>query len=94
MFLAVFLPVLTVSPRVSSQRELLRGMLGAAALGFAHTLASDPRLAAATACAFQSLHEPELRMVRQAALDQLLEWTVRDANNTDMPRTVAKRQRQ
>lgn len=41
--------------------------------GFAHTLASDPRLAAATACAFQSLHEPELRMVRQAALDQLLE---------------------
>ncbi len=32
VFLAVFLPVLTVSPRVSSQRELLRGMLGAAAL--------------------------------------------------------------
>lgn len=42
-------------------------------LGFAHTLASDPRLATATALAFQAVHEPELRMVRQAALDQLLE---------------------
>lgn len=32
VFLAVVLPVLTVSPRVSSQGELMRGMLGAGAL--------------------------------------------------------------
>ncbi|WP_421524863.1 AraC family ligand binding domain-containing protein [Pseudomonas yamanorum] len=42
-------------------------------LGFATTLASDPRLALATSQAFQSLHSGELRIVRQRALDHLLE---------------------
>jgi AraC-like DNA-binding protein len=42
-------------------------------LGFATTLASDPRLALATSQAFQSLHRGELRIVRQHALDHLLE---------------------
>ncbi|MBK5408550.1 AraC family transcriptional regulator [Pseudomonas sp. TH34] len=42
-------------------------------LGFATTLASDPRLALATSQAFQSLHDGELRIVRQHALDYLLE---------------------
>ena len=39
------------------------------------------------------INHPNANQARPA-LDQLLEWTVRDANNTDMPRTVAKRQRQ
>ncbi len=39
------------------------------------------------------INHPNANQARPA-LDQLLEWTVRDANNTDTPRTVAKRQRQ
>lgn len=39
---------------------------------FAGTLASDPQLALATLTAFRALHQQELRMLRQAAVDQLL----------------------
>ena len=39
------------------------------------------------------INHPNANQARPA-LDQLLEWTVRDTNNTDNPRTVAKRQRQ
>jgi D-alanyl-D-alanine carboxypeptidase/D-alanyl-D-alanine-endopeptidase (penicillin-binding protein 4) len=39
------------------------------------------------------INHPNANQARPA-LDQLLEWTVRDTNNTDSPRTVAKRQRQ
>lgn len=42
-------------------------------LSFANTLICDPRLALATSQAFQSLHSSELRIVRQRAMDQLLE---------------------
>ena len=42
-------------------------------LSFASTLATDPRLARATSQAFHSLHSGELRIVRQRAMDQLLE---------------------
>ncbi len=43
-----------------------------AQLSFAATLAEDPRLATATANAFEAMHHDELRIVRQTALDQLL----------------------
>ncbi|MBJ9976419.1 AraC family transcriptional regulator [Pseudomonas sp. S75] len=39
---------------------------------FADTLCSDPRLATATAHAFQAMHGGELRIVRQTAMDDLL----------------------
>lgn len=42
-------------------------------LSFASTLATDLRLACATSQAFHSLHSGELRIVRQRAMDQLLE---------------------
>ncbi|KAA5841356.1 AraC family transcriptional regulator [Pseudomonas chlororaphis] len=42
-------------------------------LSFATTLASDQRLALATSNAFHSLHHGELRIVRQSAMDQLLD---------------------
>ncbi|AUG41444.1 MULTISPECIES: AraC family transcriptional regulator [Pseudomonas] len=42
-------------------------------LSFASTLASDQRLAQATSTAFHSLHHGELRIVRQSAMDQLLD---------------------
>ncbi|QQZ39685.1 AraC family transcriptional regulator [Pseudomonas sp. SK3(2021)] len=42
-------------------------------LSFATTLASDQRLAQATSYAFHSLHHGELRIVRQSAMDQLLD---------------------
>ncbi|AZD02721.1 AraC family transcriptional regulator [Pseudomonas chlororaphis] len=42
-------------------------------LSFATTLASDQRLALATSNAFHSLHHGELRIVRQSAVDQLLD---------------------
>lgn len=41
-------------------------------LSFASTLAEDPRLAIATASAFEAMHHDELRIVRQTALDHLL----------------------
>lgn len=40
--------------------------------GFADTLSQDPRLAKAVALAFHALHEGDLRMARQAAVDSLL----------------------
>jgi AraC-like DNA-binding protein len=43
-----------------------------AQLSFAATLAEDPRLAIATADAFEAMHHDELRIVRQTALDHLL----------------------
>ncbi|MFP3926903.1 AraC family ligand binding domain-containing protein [Pseudomonas sp. W5-36] len=43
-----------------------------AQLSFAATLADDPRLAIATADAFEAMHHDELRIVRQTALDHLL----------------------
>ncbi|TDV42802.1 AraC family transcriptional regulator [Pseudomonas graminis] len=43
-----------------------------AQLSFAATLAEDPRLATATANAFEAMHHDELRIVRQTALDHLL----------------------
>jgi AraC-like DNA-binding protein len=43
-----------------------------AQLSFAATLAQDPRLAIATAHAFDAMHHDELRIVRQTALDHLL----------------------
>ncbi|MBD8599424.1 AraC family transcriptional regulator [Pseudomonas sp. CFBP 8772] len=43
-----------------------------AQLSFAATLADDPRLAIATADAFEAIHHDELRIVRQTALDHLL----------------------
>ncbi|GAA0267034.1 AraC family transcriptional regulator [Pseudomonas rhodesiae] len=42
-------------------------------LSFARTLTDDPRLAVATSHAFRTLHSGELRIVRQRAMDQLLE---------------------
>lgn len=42
-------------------------------LSFASTLSTDPRLAMATARAFEVMHQPELRIVRQHALDALLQ---------------------
>ncbi|WP_025808666.1 AraC family transcriptional regulator [Pseudomonas chlororaphis] len=42
-------------------------------LSFANNLASDQRLAQATSTAFHSLHHGELRIVRQSAMDQLLD---------------------
>ncbi|NNB43000.1 AraC family transcriptional regulator [Pseudomonas chlororaphis] len=42
-------------------------------LSFANNLASDQRLAQATSNAFHSLHHGELRIVRQSAMDQLLD---------------------
>ncbi|HCS42602.1 MAG TPA: hypothetical protein DIW52_07210, partial [Pseudomonas sp.] len=44
-----------------------------AQLSFATTLTTDVRLAHATRLAFQTLHHGELKIVRQTALDNLLE---------------------
>ncbi|NWC94226.1 MULTISPECIES: AraC family transcriptional regulator [unclassified Pseudomonas] len=61
------------------------------------TLTSDPRLALATHQAFQSLHAGELRIVRQSALDQLLErltgqlqWRQRYREDPRMPLVAHK----
>ncbi len=43
-----------------------------AQISFCATLADDARLASATAHAFAALHENELRIVRESALDSLL----------------------
>lgn len=66
-------------------------------LSFASTLASDPRLALATSHAFQSLHHGELRIVRQSALDQLLErltgqlyWRMRYRDDPRLPQVAHK----
>jgi len=66
-------------------------------LSFASTLTTDPRLAQATSLAFQSLHHGELRIVRQSALDQLLErltgqlqWRQRYREDPRLPRVAHK----
>ncbi|KTC30254.1 AraC family transcriptional regulator [Pseudomonas sp. ABAC61] len=68
-------------------------------LGFDSTLACDPRLAQATSAAFHSLHHSELRIVRQSAMDRLLEqltghlqWRQRYGQDPRLPR-VAQRAR-
>ncbi|NWD92508.1 AraC family transcriptional regulator, partial [Pseudomonas sp. K5002] len=60
-------------------------------------LASDPRLALATSRAFQTLHGGELRIVRQQAMDQLLErltaqlhWRTRYHEDPRLPRVAHK----
>lgn len=59
---------------------------------FAGTLASDPQLALATLTAFRALHQQELRMLRQAAVDQLLvrmtdhlQWRSRQRQDPRLP---------
>jgi AraC-like DNA-binding protein len=60
-------------------------------------LASDPRLALATSQAFQTLHSGELRIVRQRAMDQLLErltgqlyWRTRYREDPRLPQVAHK----
>jgi AraC-like DNA-binding protein len=69
-------------------------------LSFAHTLASDARLARATRLAFQALHQGELKIVRQTALDGLLEcltrhlhWRARYGEDPRLP-SVARKARE
>ncbi|PQZ86393.1 MULTISPECIES: AraC family transcriptional regulator [Pseudomonas] len=66
-------------------------------LSFASTLTSNPRLALATSHAFQTLHSGELRIVRQRAMDQLLEhltgqlyWRMRYRNDPRLPSVANK----
>lgn len=66
-------------------------------LSFATTLASDTRLAHAISLAFEALHGAELRIVRQSALDGLLEcltthlhWRTRYAEDPRLPRVAQK----
>jgi AraC-like DNA-binding protein len=68
-------------------------------LSFAATLADDPRLASATANAFAALHDDEIRIVRQTALDTLLSsltshlhWRTRVTPDPRLP-LVAQRAR-
>ncbi|MBD9600100.1 AraC family transcriptional regulator [Pseudomonas sp. PDM10] len=66
-------------------------------LSFANTLASDSRLAHATSLAFQTLHHGELKIVRQTALDGLLErltshlhWRARYDEDPRLPLVAQK----
>ncbi|OOL37462.1 AraC family transcriptional regulator [Pseudomonas sp. FSL W5-0299] len=66
-------------------------------LSFATTLASNTRLAHAISLAFEALHGAELRIVRQSALDGLLErltthlhWRTRYAEDPRLPRVAQK----
>lgn len=66
-------------------------------LSFANTLAIDVRLAHATRLAFEALHRGELKIVRQTALDGLLErltahlhWRARYANDPRLPLVAQK----
>lgn len=66
-------------------------------LSFATTLTSDTRLAHAISLAFEALHGAELRIVRQSALDGLLErltthlhWRTRYAEDPRLPRVAQK----
>lgn len=66
-------------------------------LSFAHTLASDLRLAHATSLAFRTLHHGELKIVRQTALDGLLErltshlhWRTRYGEDPRLPLVAQK----
>ncbi|PMZ71925.1 AraC family transcriptional regulator [Pseudomonas sp. FW305-70] len=66
-------------------------------LSFAATLACDARLAQATSLAFETLHRGELKIIRQTALDALLErltshlhWRARDGQDPRLPRVAQK----
>ncbi len=66
-------------------------------LGFAHTLTTDATLARATALAFETLHHGELKIVRQTALDGLLErltthlhWRARYGDDPRLPQVAHK----
>lgn len=66
-------------------------------ISFGATVASDPRLAWAIAGAFQALHSDELRIVRQSALDDMLDqltrhalWRQKRATDPAMPATAAR----
>ncbi|MFL1514174.1 AraC family transcriptional regulator [Pseudomonas prosekii] len=66
-------------------------------LSFASTLTADPRLAQATSQAFQTLHGGELKIVRQTALDGLLErltshlhWRTRYSDDPRLPLVAQK----
>ncbi|QVW26252.1 AraC family transcriptional regulator [Pseudomonas hormoni] len=66
-------------------------------LSFAKTLATDVRLANATSLAFQALHHGELKIVRQTALDGLLErltthlyWRARYGEDPRLPLVAQK----
>jgi hypothetical protein len=66
-------------------------------LSFATTLANDSRLAHATSLAFETLHGGELKIVRQTALDRLLErltchlhWRTRYGEDPRLPLVAQK----
>ncbi|WP_077048375.1 AraC family transcriptional regulator [Pseudomonas sp. KK4] len=66
-------------------------------LSFANTLTTDVRLAQATSLAFQTLHMGELKIVRQTALDALLErltthlhWRTRYSEDPRLPLVAQK----
>lgn len=66
-------------------------------LSFATTLATDTRLARATSLAFETLHQGELKIVRQTALDDLLErltshlrWRTRYGEDPRLPQVARK----
>lgn len=66
-------------------------------LSFANTLTSDSQLARATSLAFQTLHGGELKIVRQTALDGLLErltshlhWCTRYSEDPRLPLVAQK----
>lgn len=66
-------------------------------LSFANTLATDSRLAQATSLAFQALHHGELKIVRQTALDGMLErltshlhWRARYSEDPRLPLVAQK----
>jgi AraC-like DNA-binding protein len=68
-----------------------------AQLSFTTTLITDVRLAQATSLAFQTLHHGELKIVRQTALDALLErltchlhWRSRYGDDPRLPRVAQK----
>ncbi|MBF4557666.1 AraC family transcriptional regulator [Pseudomonas sp. p50] len=66
-------------------------------LSFAHTLTHDPQLAHATNQAFETLHQSELKIVRQTTLDGLLErltrhlhWRARYREDPRLPQVAQK----
>jgi len=66
-------------------------------LSFANTLTSDACLAHATSLAFETLHRGELKIIRQTALDGLLErltshlhWRTRYGEDPRLPRVAQK----
>lgn len=68
-------------------------------LNFANTLTTDVRLAHATDLAFRALHQGELKIVRQTALDGLLErltrhlhWRARYGEDPRLPLVAKKAQ--